>query len=259
MQLVKRFGLPALAAAVIASLGVASALTAPASAGPLITQVHYVGIHPIPKSAGGGICYIEGPHVHIYEADKLQYRDHHGAHYFVGDPVAYGYDGKRYAYKGHHPIHVDMILADDQPDEEYCYIDGPHFHYYAQPESPEFELVGDAYFYVGEPPKEYVEARPAMMKINAVYTPIVYERPVITVQPPAAWIGLRAEFMAPAAAVAVEAPHAAAGVVVVPPSVTIRAAVPMPSVHIGVGIGVSTGVSVGVGAGAGVRVRHGHR
>ncbi len=251
MQLVKRL----LAAAVIGSLAVAAAVTAPVTAAPLVVQVHYVGIHPIPKSAGGGLCYIEGPHVHVYEADKLQYRDHHGAHYFVGDPVAFGYDGKHYAYKGPHIIHVDMVLADDQPDEEFCYLEGPHFHYFAPPQSPEFELAGDAYFYVGEPPKVFVDARPAMVKINAMYTPIVYERPVITVQPPSAWIGLRAEFMTPA--VVVEAPHAhaAAGVFVAPPGVSIRAV--MPSVHIGVGVGVSAGVGVGIGGG--VRVRHGHR
>ena len=146
-----------------------------------------------------------------------------------------------------------MVLADNEPDEEYCYIDGPHYHYFAAPQTSEFEMAGDAYFYVGEPPKAYVEARPVMMKINAMYTPIVYDRPVITVEPPSAWIGLRAEFMAPA--VAVEAPRAraGAGIVVVPPSVTVR--VPMPSVQIGVGIGVSAGVGVG----GGVRVRHGHR
>src|ERR1700743_2179896 len=146
----------------VAIVGLAGmALTVSASAGPT-KQVHYVGIHPIPKSAGGGICYIEGPHIHIYEADKLQYRDHGGANYFVGDPVAYGYDGKRYAYKGHHPIHVDAVVGDGAPDDEYCYIDGPHFHYFAPPEGPDFKLVGDAYFYVGEPPHAYVDARPAM-------------------------------------------------------------------------------------------------
>ena len=57
-------------------------------------QVRFVGTHPIPKSEGGGICYIEGPHVHIFDADKVQYRDHRGSNYFVGDPVAYGYDGE---------------------------------------------------------------------------------------------------------------------------------------------------------------------
>src|SRR5512144_352724 len=86
------------------------ALAAPALAG-AGKQVRYIGIHPIPRSDGGGICYIEGPHVHIYDADRVQYRDHRGASYFVGDPVAYGYDGQRYAYKGHHPIHVSAVLG----------------------------------------------------------------------------------------------------------------------------------------------------
>jgi hypothetical protein len=116
-------------------------------------QVRYVGIHPIPKSEGGGMCYIEGPHVHLYAADPVQYRDHRGSNYFVGDPVAYGFDGKRYAYKGHHPIHVESVVGDDMADVQYCYIDGPHYHYFAPPDDPEFRVVGGAYFYVGEPPR----------------------------------------------------------------------------------------------------------
>ena len=207
-------------------------------------QVRYVGIHPVPKSEGGGICYIEGPHVHVFEADKVQYRDHRGASYFVGDPVAYGYDGKRYVYKGHHPIHVSAVVGDDQPDDEYCYINGPHYHYFAPPDGPEFKVAGDAYFYVGEPPHVYVEARPAMMKINAVYQPLVYERPVISVDAPDGWIGARAEFAAPAAVV-VEPPRA--GVIVAPPraGVTVQGFIPTPSLHIGVGIGIgSPGVIV---------------
>ena len=211
-------------------------LSGPAIAGG--KQVRYVGIHPIPKSEGGGICYIEGPHVHIFEADKIQYRDHHGDNYFVGDPVAYGYDGKRYAYKGHHPIHVNVVVGDDDPDDEYCYINGPHYHYFAPPEGPEFKVVGDAYFYVGEPPRVYVDARPAMMKINAVYQPMVYERPVVTVDAPVGWIGARAEFVVPTAGVVVDGPRA--GAVVVPPSagVSVEAHIPAPSIHVDVGIGL---------------------
>jgi hypothetical protein len=208
----------------------------PASAGNG-RQVRYVGIHPVPKSEGGGICYIEGPHVHIYDADKLQYRDHRGANYFVGDPVAYGYDGKRYAYKGHHPIHVNVVVGDDAPDDAYCYINGPHYHYFAPPEGPEFQVAGDAYFYVGEPPRVYVDARPAMMRINAVYEPIAYERPVVTVDAPVGWIGARAELVGPGAAIAVEPPRG--GVVVRPPraGVSVNAYIPTPSLHIDIGIG----------------------
>ena len=47
--------------------------------------------------------------------------------YFVGDPVAYKYDGPKHSYKGPHPIHVEAVVGGD-PDVEYCYIEGPHFH-----------------------------------------------------------------------------------------------------------------------------------
>jgi hypothetical protein len=219
-------------------------LVAPAIAGGG-KQVRYVGIHPLPKTEGGGICYIEGPHVHLFDADKIQYRDHRGSNYFVGDPVAYGYEGKRYAYKGHHPIHVNAVVGDDDEDNEYCYLNGPHYHYFAPPEGPEFKVVGDAYFYVGEPPRVYVDARPAMMKINAVYQPITYERPVVTVDAPVGWIGARAELVGPGAEVVVDGPRGGVvvaprgGVVVAPRAgVSVDAYIPTPSLHVDVGIGL---------------------
>jgi hypothetical protein len=198
-------------------------------------QVQYVGIHPVAKSEGGGFCYIEGPHVHIYAADKVQYRDHNGANYFVGDPVAYGYDGPKHAYKGHHPIHVNVVVGDDNDDVEYCYLDGSHYHYFAAPEGPEFKVAGDAYFYVGEPPQAYIEARPAYIGINAVYRPFVYARPVVTVEAPVGWVGARIGFGGPAVIVA----HPGAAVVVPGGGVHVEAGihVPMPSVHVDVGIG----------------------
>src|SRR5262249_52376306 len=190
-------------------------------------------IHPLPKSEGGGICYIEGPHIHVFDADKIQYRDHRGANYFVGDPVAYGYDGQRYAYKGNHPIHVAAVIGDDDPADVYCYINGPHYHYFAPPEGPEFKLVGGAYFYVADPPRAYVEARPAMMRINPVYQPLVYEAPVVPVWARLGGSGARAECAAPAAGVA------APGAVVAAPAagISVEAHVPMPSLHVDVGIG----------------------
>jgi hypothetical protein len=189
-------------------------------------QVRFVGVHPIPKSEGGGMCYIEGPHVHIYVANKLEYRAHDGDNYFVGDPVAYGYDGPRYTYKGPHPIHVDAVVG-GPPDEEYCYLEGPHYHYFAPPEGPEFRTVGDAYFYVGTPPPPMIEARPAYVGINATYRPLAYARPVVTVDAPIGWIGARAEFVGPGIVVA--GPHAA----VIAPSV----GVVVPAPHIGIEIG----------------------
>jgi hypothetical protein len=203
-------------------------------------QERYVGVHAIPKSEGGGICYIEGPHVHIYAANKLEFRDHRGDHVFVGDPVAYGYDGPRYAYKGPHPIHVEAVVGGD-PDAQYCYLQGPHFHYFAPPEGPEWKLAGNAYFYVGEPPPAMIEARPTYVGINAYYQPFVYERPVVEVEPPSGWIGARVEFVTPTAVIV---DHRGGAVVdhravVAAPGVSIGAEihVPMPSVHVGVEIG----------------------
>jgi hypothetical protein len=198
-------------------------------------QVRFVGIHPIPRAEGGGMCYIEGPHVHIYVANKLEYRDHAGDNYFVGDPVAYNYEGPKYAYKGPHPIHVDAVVGGD-PDEEYCYLDGPHYHYFAPPEGPDFRMTGGAYFYVGTPPQPFIEARPAYVGINTTYRPMVYTRPVVEVDAPVGWVGARAEFVAPAVVVA--PPRAA----IVAPGVVVQGgvgiAVPAPSVHVGIEVGV---------------------
>ena len=201
-------------------------------------QHRYIGIHPITKSEGGGMCYIEGAHVHVFEADRIQYRDHRGHRHFVGDPVAYGYDGPRHAYKGHHPIQVHVVVGSPEPDIQYCYLDGPHFHHFKPPEGPEFKVVGDAYFYVAEPPKVYLEARPAFIGINAIYRPLVYTRPVVTVDAPVGWIGARVEIGGPAVIVAPAA-------VVTTPGIRVQADVhiPMPSVQIGIGIG-SPGVIV---------------
>jgi hypothetical protein len=74
-----------------------------------------------------------------------------------------------------------------------------------------------------------------MMKINAVYQPLVYDRPNVTVEAPVGWIGARAEFVAPVCAV------------VVPPSggVAIGVGVPAPGVHVGIGVGIGAGIGIG--------------
>ena len=205
-------------------------------------QVRFAGIHPIPKSEGGGICYIEGPHVHIYAANKVEYRDHGRDHYFVGDPVAYGYDGPRFAYKGPHPVYVDALVGGD-PDVEYCYLTGPHFHYFAPPDGPEFKQQGDAYFYVADPPQAFIDARPAYIGINETYRPLVYDRPHVEVEAPIGWVGARAEFAVPGVVVGVP------GVVVGAPGVVVdhRGRVVEPGISAGIGVHVGVGVGIGVG------------
>jgi hypothetical protein len=223
-------------------LGIAALVLVTAVAVAGKRQHRYVGIHPIPKAEGGGFCNIEGPDVHVFGANKLEYRDHRGANYFVGDPVAYGYDGPRHAYKGHHPIQVDVVVGDSDPDVEYCYLNGPHYHYFTPPEGPDFKVAGDAYFYVGTPSPVYVEARPAMVEVNAVYTPIVYARPVVEVTAPVGWIGLHATYGV-GMGVGVVAPRAH----VVTPGVVVDAHVhvPAPTLRVDVGVGFGGGVVVG--------------
>ena len=221
-------------------------------------QVRFAGIHPIPKSEGGGMCYIEGPHVHIYAANKLEYRDHRGDHVFVGDTGPYGYDGPRYTYKGPHPIQVDAVVGGD-PDVEYCYIQGPHYHYFAPPDGPDFQVRGDAYFYVGTQPPAMIEARPQYVGINAYYQPMVYTRPVVEVDAPVGWVGARAEFVTPGVVVETPGVVVAPGAVVVgghrgavvAPGVAVQGGVgvvvPTPSVHVGVGVVIGAPPPVVVG------------
>lgn len=230
-------------------------------------QFRYVGIHPIPKGMGGGICHIQAPHVHVYAAvdGKVQFRDHDGWQYFAGDPVAYGWDGPKYAYYGHHPIPVGVVVGDDRDDTEYCYLDGPHYHAWVPPATLQLELRGGAYWYVGDFPPAYVEARPTYEPIDAVYAPIVYERPVveISVAPPH-WYG--AVVVAPAP-VFVPPGHGGVppghlrggvGVGVVIPAPRVRVEFQVPTVQIGIGGGVIVRER-GHGHGKGKHKRgHGH-
>lgn len=201
-------------------------------------QVKFVGVHPITKAHGGGVCHIEAPHVHAYApADvKVQYRVHDGHYYFVGDPVAYGWDGPRHAYYGHHPVHVDVVIGEDHDDDhvEYCYLDGAHYHAYEPPAGVAFEAKAGAYWYVGDLPKTYVDARVELDPIDVVYEPIVYERPTVVVEAaPIAWVGVRY----PAPVVVVDAPavkvrdhrprgHAHADVALIAPSLSVEIGVP---------------------------------
>jgi hypothetical protein len=224
------------------------AVAAAAALGPLSAeagkgkgkQVKFVGEHPIPKGHGGGVCHIEAPHVHVYTPTdlKVQYREHDDHYYFVGDPVAYGWDGPRHTYYGHHPIDIDVVVGDDDGGDhhlEYCYLDGAHFHSYAPPPDLKFEVKADAHWYVGDMPEAYVSARAELDPIDVVYEPIVYARPVVVVEtPPPMWVGVRYAVVAPV--VEIETPavkvkgrghhHHDADVHLVGPSLSIEVGVP---------------------------------
>jgi hypothetical protein len=199
--------------------------------------VRYVSKHPLPKKIGRGFCYITVPHVHDYEpSDPRLYRQMDGQYYFVGDPAPFDYEGPRYSYYGAHPI-ADVNVTFGSPT--YCYLRGPHYHWYAPPPQMQFEMRGGAYWYVGNYEPTYYSERPRFVVINDVYAPVVYARPVVDVRvaPPAFHGEIVAVAPGVAARAVVGAPVVSAGVYVAPP--------PPPAVHVGLGVNVGGPVVVG--------------
>jgi hypothetical protein len=217
-------------------------------------QVRFVGVHPIAPEYGGGFCYIEVPHVHVYEPPHAQemYRVHDGRYLYVGDPVAYGYDGPKHAYYGPHPVPVNAIVEEDGPEDvEYCYLDGPHYHYYAPPPNVKFKVKGGVAWYVGDFDPMYERDRPRFAHINLEMKPIRYARPVVVVAPPPEFRGPIVEVdpvdptvIVPVGGVDVHGPGVGIGV-------GVQVEVPAPSIDIHVGVPVAPVIIE-----PGVRVRH---
>jgi hypothetical protein len=197
--------------------------------------MEYVSQHPVPHKYGGGFCTIDVPHVHNYgPSDPRMYRENHGQYYFVGDPAPFDYDGPRYAYYGAHPV-VDAQVQFGHPI--YCYIKGPHYHWYQPPPQAQFQMSGGAYWYVGSFPQAYYDERPRYAVINEAYAPMPYARPVVDVQvaPPVV-----------AAEISFGGPGWRGAAVLGGPAVYV--APPSPAVQVGLGINIG-GPSVMVGPG----------
>ncbi|HWE29224.1 MAG TPA: hypothetical protein VHB97_14545 [Polyangia bacterium] len=169
-------------------------------------HVRFLGPHPIAAKFGGGYCYIEAPHMHVYAPDRPNLYQQVGDEYvFAGDPTPFGYEGERHPFYGHHPV-----IVDGAAEPVYCLIDGPHFHDYAAPSTPDYRVKDGVAFYVAPIPPVYV--RPARVRVvNAEYRPYVSFRPMIEVAPPPEWHG---EVYVGAPGVEVSAP----GVFIAPPS-----------------------------------------
>lgn len=246
----------------IATAGVALLAMSAASAD--AKQVKFTGKHPIPKAVTGDFCYIEAPHVHVYEPEhpRVLYRVHDDHHHFVGDPVAFGYDGPKHSYYGHHPVVIDPSIhididVDVQPVTEYCYLEGPHFHHQPPPADITFELAGGAYWYIGKYPSHYHKHKKRYEPIDVVYEPIVYERPVVVIDAPAGYIGPFVDIHVDVPGVVVETPSVGAGVRA---GAGVRGGA---AVHGGVRAGVEVHIPVptieiGIGVRGGVVGHHGH-
>ncbi len=148
-------------------------------------HVHFAGPHPIAAKYGGGYCYIEEPHLHIYPPDHAALYQQVGDDYvFSGDPTPFGYDGEKHPYYGHHP------LTTVNGQEIICYIDGPHFHPQAPPSGDGYKMKNGVAFYVGPFSPAYATLNPRRAKaINAEYRPYQQFRPTVEVQPPPEWHG----------------------------------------------------------------------
>jgi hypothetical protein len=194
--------------------------------------VEYVSQHPVPHKYGGGFCNIDVAHVHNYSPeDPRMYREIGDKLYFVGDPTPFQYDGPRHSYYGAHPV-VDAEVHFDHP--VYCYMKGPHYHWYEPPAGAHFQLSGGAYWYVGSFPQAYYDERPRFAVVNEAYAPVHYARPVVDIHvaPPV----VQAE-------IAVGGPGWRAGAFVGGPAVPVFVP-PVVPVPVPMGVGVSMGVGV---------------
>ncbi|HEX2573529.1 MAG TPA: hypothetical protein VH877_28525 [Polyangia bacterium] len=185
---------------------------------------HFVGAHPVAASYGGGYCYIDVPHVHIYNPDRAPlYQQTPDGVVFTGDPTPFGYEGDRNVFYGHHP--VPGVVVNNEP--VYCFINGPHYHPYEPADGPEYRIKNGVAFYVGPFAPSYARLKPGRVKVvNAEYRPFVSFRPTVEVEPPPEYHG---------DVVVVGAPPPAPGVVVTapaPPSVVVTAP-PPPRVVVG--------------------------
>ena len=205
-------------------------------------QVRYLGPHPIAAKHGGGYCYIEAPHLHLYGPDHPNlYQQVDGQFVFAADPTPFGYDGEKHPFYGHHPIVVEGAT-----EPVYCLIEGPHFHPYAAPSTPEYTQKNGVAFYVAPIPEVYVKPHRVKL-VNAEYRPFVSFRPTVEVSPPPEWHG---EVYVAGPALEVRGP----GVFVPPgpPGVSVEVHGPgvfvPPAPHVVVGVGVPGPPGVVVGA-----------
>lgn len=223
-------GFAAVGLAVDATLPTAEAGPPPHAAAkngpPGLAKNRFLGAHPLVGSPATGYCYIDVPHVHDYVPDRPAVFKEVGDEYvFTGDPVPFGYEGDKTVFYGHHPVPVPIEVTATAAPPTFCFIKGPHYHDYSQPEAPGFKQKDSAVFYVGPIPPEVAQERPqAERAVEAEYQPYVALRPQIKVTPPPEWQGA-VWVPPPSQAVVVAAPQP---VVVAPPQPQLVVAPPQP-------------------------------
>ena len=216
-----------------------AAPTAAPPAAPPRGKGRFLGAHPLAGRANAGYCYIDVPHVHDYLPDRpALYQQAGDAYVFAGDPVPFGYEGDKTVFYGHHPIPVDSDSATSAPGPTFCFLKGPHYHDYPQPEGPGFKVKDNVIFYVGAIPPPVAASRPQLERaIEAEFRPYVAQRPQVVVTPPPEWQSVvwvappePTVVVAPPPSVVVAAPPP---VVVAPPTPTVVIGAPPPVIFFG--------------------------
>jgi hypothetical protein len=109
-------------------------------------HVAYFGAHPV---HGGSWCNDGAQHYHDFEPeDYYLYSEYDGVLYFIGDPVDFGWSGDTHAYWDHHRL--DVPVNGRSLSVGYCYLPGPHHHYFAPPVTSYYHIHnynGLAYYY----------------------------------------------------------------------------------------------------------------
>ena len=152
------------------------------------SSVWYSGPHPIDTKVLKGMCYIPGSHVHSYAPVKPLLFVKAGRHnQFVGDPVEYEIEAPKHAYYGHHPL---FWIDKGHRGKNYCYITGPHHHWYKPPKHLKFKHKGNVHWYVGGHPDWYVKTHPRATQLREHYHGIGIPLPHVTVSAPVGFVGL---------------------------------------------------------------------
>ncbi|MCX5729941.1 MAG: (Fe-S)-binding protein, partial [Deltaproteobacteria bacterium] len=97
-----------------------------------VAEVWFGGQHAVPASIGGGWCYYDGPHVHDYFPEPLDWYAFDNGFFFWRGPVVF-------TYVGGHPM----------PGGGWCFIEVPHRHDYFPPYGGGFTWRGSGWMYGG--------------------------------------------------------------------------------------------------------------
>lgn len=183
----KTLGLLLASALLTASVGFAAPPAAPPHG-----KGRFTGSHPLAGQPNAGYCYIDVPHVHDYLPDRpALYQQNGDSYVFTGDPVPFGYDGTKTIFYGHHPVPIEVDADAANPTPTFCFLKGPHYHDYPQPEGPGYKVKDNVVFYVGPiPPAAAAVRTQAEKALEVEFRPYTALRPQVVVTPPPEWTGV---------------------------------------------------------------------